>query len=123
MPVVTKTAAGLPTERTTLNFGTPVALAATGSAIGNAAAITGRFTVVSAADNAVGVQLPAIVTPGEVYLVVSSVASNGLLIYPQANSSINFGTANASYAMEGRQLHMFIASNATNWCSIGLANA
>ena len=123
MPVVTRTAAGLPTEPSTLNFGTPVALAGTGTVITNAAAITGRFTIVSGADNAVGVQLPAIATPGEVYLVYSSVASNGLKIYPQVNSTINDGSANAAYAMEGKALHMFVAANATNWLSIGLANA
>lgn len=123
MPVVTVTAAGARTESFGLNFGTPVALAAAGSAIGNAAAITGRFTIVSAADNAKGVQLPSTSQVGDAYLVYSSVSANGLLVYPHTNGTINDGSANASYAMEGRVLHMFVNQNGTNWCQIGLANA
>ena len=95
---------------------------AAGSGIGNATAITNRFTVVGAADNSKGVILP-VPTAGDMYLVISSVASNGLKVYPQVNSSINFGTANAAYTMEGQVLHMFVANNTTNWCQIGLANA
>lgn len=123
MPLVGRTAAGLPTEPTVLNLGVPVALAATGSAIGNAAAITGRFTIVSAADNSVGVQLPSPSTPGECYFIYSSVSANGLKVYPHTNGTINDGSANAAFAMEGRTLHLFVNQNGVNWVNMGLANA
>ena len=97
-------------------------LAGTGTVITNAAAITNRVTIVSGADNAVGVQLPA-PTAGDLYIVYSSVAANGLKVYPQVNSTINDGTANAAYVMEGKTMHLFLAANATNWIQCGLTNA
>ena len=124
MPVVSRTAAGAVTESLGgLNIGTPVALAAAGSAIGNAAAITGRFTIVSAADNAKGVQLPSTSQVGDVYWIYSSVSANGLLVYPHTNGTINDGSANGSFAMEGRTMHAFVNQNGTNWVNWGLANA
>lgn len=97
-------------------------LAATGSALGNAAAITHRVSIVSGADNAVGVILP-VPTVGDLYIVYSSVAANGLKVYPQANSTINDGSANAAYVMEGKTMHFFLAANATNWIQMGLTNS
>lgn len=122
MPLVATDVNGARSEASVLSFGAPAALAATGTVITNAAAITSRFTIVSGADNAVGVQLPA-AKPGDVYLVYSSVASNGLKVYPQTNGAINNGSANAAFAMEGQTLHMFVASTALNWLDMGLANA
>ncbi len=123
MPLPAVTADGVRREPSYLNFGPSVALAATGSVIANAAAITGRFTVVSGADNAKGVILPSGTQIGDAYLVYSSVASSGLLVYPPVNGTIDDGSANASVAVEGRSLQMFVNANGVNWVRMGLLNA
>lgn len=105
-----------------LRFSDIGSINAAGSAIGNATAITNRFSVVGAADNAKGVQLPT-PTAGDVYFVYSSVSANGLLVYPHTNGTIDSGSANASVAIEGRTINMFVAQNTTNWVRGGVLNS
>lgn len=97
-------------------------LAATGTVIGNAAAITHTITTVTGADDAKGVVLPATVA-GSVFLVYSSQATNGLKCYPPINSTINDGSANAAIVVEGKSLSIFVATSATNYASIFTVNA
>lgn len=74
---------------------TPVA--ATGAVIANAAALTTGFTLVSGADNTVGVQIP-VMAAGEECIVYSNAAGKVLKIYPQVGGQINEGGANTAYS-------------------------
>ncbi len=89
-------------------------IAAAGSVIANATAIANTVSVVSGADDAKGVVLPASVA-GKVYLVYSSQATNGLKLYPPVNSAINGGSVNAAVVIEGKSLAICVCTNSTNW--------
>ena len=119
---VSKNDSGLPTEAFPSALGPATTLAAAGSAIGNAAAIASRFTVVTGADNAKGVILPSTASPGDEYVIYSSVASNGLLVYPHSTGDINDGSGNASVAMEGKSVGRFIMLDGTTWVGMFTAN-
>lgn len=95
---------------------------AAGSAIGNATAIANRVSIVDGADDTKGVILPA-ATAGDEYFVYQTDATHGLKIYPQVNSTINDGTANAAIVIEGKTLAHFIATSTTNWAAIFTANS
>lgn len=93
------------------------AVAAAGSAQGDAAALTGVLNIVSGADGTKGVILPTC-AEGLQYFVYNSVATNGLKIYPATGGDINDGTANAAITIEGKTLAIFIGTDATTWaCS------
>lgn len=100
-------------------------IAAAGSAQGDAAAIpTGAsFTLVTGADGTKGVILPVPVMDGQVILVYSTVATNGLKIYPPSGGAINGGTGDAAITIEGKTLALFAASSAGNWTAIYTANS
>jgi len=123
MPLVTKTAAGAVSEAMPINHGPAVALAAAGSVIANAAAVTGRFHTVSAADDAKGVVLPSTASAGDEFLIYNENATQGLLVYPPVNGTINGGSANAAVTQEGKTLGRYIRANTTNWCAAFTANA
>jgi hypothetical protein len=74
---------------------TPVAAA--GAVIANAAAVLTGFTLISGADNTVGIQIPAMNT-GEMCVVYSNAAGKILKIYPQVGGQINEGGANTAYS-------------------------
>lgn len=97
------------------------AVAAAGSAQGDAAALTGMVNVVSAADGTKGVILPS-AAEGLVIHVYSSVATNGLKIYPPSSGTINDGSANAAITIEGKTMAYCIGTSATNWAVIFTAN-
>ncbi len=97
-------------------------VAGAGTAIGNATALLVGFTVVTAADDTVGVVLPAS-QPGKVVEIYSSVATCGLKVYPPVNSAINGGSANSAIVIEGKSLARFICTSASNWAGQYTANS
>ena len=123
MPVLTKTTSGAAVEPMPVNHGPAVTLAATGTVIGNAAAITARFSVVTGANDSAGVLLPSTAAVGDEYLVYSSTATSGLKVYPPVNSDINDGSANAAVAIEGKTLARFIRIDGTTWAAQFTANS
>lgn len=97
-------------------------VAAAGSAQGDATALSGAILYYeTAADGTKGVKLP---TPsaGQIVLVYTTVAANGLKVYPASGGAINGGSADAAITMEGKTLAIFIATSATNWAAIFTAN-
>lgn len=121
--VVSLNSSGLLTVPVPLNVGPAATLAAAGSVIGNAAAISSRFTVVTGADNTVGAILPSTARVGDAYFVYSSTATNGLKIYPPVNGDINDGSANAAVTIEGKTLGIFINMDGTTWVAMYTANS
>ncbi len=116
MPVVTKSdATGQLSERIALNLSSEI-VAATGTVIGNAAALSANANlhIVTGANDAVGVILPA-TSAGQLHVIYSANATNGLLVYPPVNSTINGGSANSSINIEGKTMAILVATNATNW--------
>lgn len=100
----------------------PVAVAATGSTTSDAAALTlGCLNVVSAADGTKGVKLPTGVA-GDVVRVYSSVATNGLKIYPPTGGDINDGSADAAITIEGKTAAILECVDGTTWAAIFTAN-
>ena len=100
----------------------PVAVAAAGSTQANAAALTaGVLNVVSAADGTKGVVLPTPVA-GDVVRVYSSVATNGLKVYPHSGGDINDGTADAAMTIEGKTMAVFEAVDTSTWASMYTVN-
>lgn len=97
------------------------ALTATGTVIGNAAAIT-KLVSYSTGDDAVGVKLPSCAA-GLVRYVYNLHATAGLKIYPSANDDINDGTANAAIVIEGKSLAMFVGLDDTTWAGQYTANS
>ena len=97
-------------------------LAATGTVIANAAPVVNSVTTVTGANDAKGVVLPA-TSGGKAILLYSDQATNGLLVYPQVNSTINGGSANAAITIEGKSAALFIPTNASNWAALFVANA
>jgi len=89
----------------------PVKLTATGSAIGNAAAVTvtsGVVELLLTGQNQ-GVQLPVAV-PGMQIEFVNSDPTNVGKIYPQAGASINGGAANGAVTINNNSISLLIAS-------------
>ena len=100
-----------------------VAVAAAGSATGDAAALTsGVLNYVSAADGTKGVKLPASPAAGDVCRVYNLHASNGLKVYPHTGGDINDGTTDAAVTIEGKSLALFECIDGTTWAAIFTAN-
>lgn len=91
------------------------ALAAAGNSQGTAAAITETTTIVSGADGTKGVILPADAPIGAVFEVYSSVATNGLKVYPPTGGDINDGTQNAAVTIEGKTFATFRNLDGVTW--------
>ncbi len=89
-------------------------VAASGTAIGNAAAIVEGFTYVTAANNALAVKLP-VGAVGMQVTVVNAVYTAGLIIFPQVNSAINNLSANASYNLGNGGKRIFTYAAAGQW--------
>lgn len=125
----TVTAGTSVTAGTTVTAGTggfimPVnpTVAATGTNNTNAASITGYgLTLVSGADDAVGVILPTAV-PGGIIYIKSTVASKVLKIYPAAGAQINALTVTTgNYNTAAAGVTILVASSATQWYTFPLA--
>lgn len=93
-------------------------VAATGSVITNAAAITADFTLVSAGDATTGVILPVATAARQ--LMVKNNANAVLKVYPQVNSTINALSANSSISMAAFTCAIFKAYNTTAWYTLPL---
>lgn len=91
-------------------------VAATGSAQGDAAALSIGLNTVSAADGTKGVVLPTAYAGARVQ-VYNEHASNGLKIYPATGADVNDGTANAAITIEGKTLATFVALDTTTWAA------
>ena len=95
-------------------------VAAAGSNQSGAAQLAGGFTLVSAADDAKGVKLPA-AAAGRVCIVKNNVSGKNLLVYPATSDKINGGTATSgSLTMAGLTAAMFIAYDDVDWYSLPL---
>lgn len=92
------------------------AIAAAGSAASDAAALTKQVNLVTGADGAKGVALPAAAAGISIYIVNTSATAN-LLVYPVngGNDNINSLAEDLPYSMSPGQESWFIASSATQW--------
>lgn len=104
-----------------LTAGTPATLAAAGADQAGAAAIVAQVTFVTAADGTKGVRLPA-VTAGAMYIVYSTVATNGLKVYPASGDDINDATGDAAITIEGKSMAIFIGMDTSTWGAIFTVN-
>lgn len=92
-------------------------LAAAGSDLAGAGAITKKITYVTATDNAKGVKLPTPAT-GDSYKIYNTVASKNLIVYPVSGGTINGGSANAAVTIYGKSgLDCFATSTSAYLCS------
>ena len=94
-------------------------VAAAGSNQGTAAAVSDGFTLVTAADDAKGVILPAAVA-GRTVIIKNNVSAKTLKIYPASGDAINALSANASYDIAGLTSTMLVAYDETTWYSLPL---
>ncbi|HYH63686.1 MAG TPA: hypothetical protein VD866_03215 [Urbifossiella sp.] len=97
------------------------AVAAAGSAQGDAAALSDGLNVVSGADGTKGVILPEAVA-GRRVSVYTSDATNGLKVYPATGDDVNDGTTNAAVTIEGKTHSIFEAVDDTTWAAVFTAN-
>ena len=95
-------------------------VAGAGSTQGDAAAIATGFTLVTLADDTVGVKLPT-ASAGLVCIVKSSVANKILKVYPNTSDGINALSVNAAISLaSGPTIAMFVAYDATTWYTLPL---
>jgi hypothetical protein len=94
-----------------------IALAAAGSGQSDAAAITTQVVAVTASDGAKGVALPAAATTTGPFIVINTVATANLLVYPVngGNDAINALSANAAFTLEPGGVAIFIPTSGTQW--------
>lgn len=104
-----------------LSLGNVATLAAAGADQAGAAAIVAQVTFVTAADGTKGVRLPA-VTAGAMYIVYSTVATNGLKVYPASGDDINDATGDAAITIEGKTMAIFIGMDTSTWGAIYTVN-
>lgn len=112
----TATIADLTATSLKLNVNT---LNATGSVIGNAAALAAGMNVVALADNTTAVILP-VAEAGMVVMVRSTVNSKTLPVFPQVNSAIDLLGANNAMTLYQAAVGasaIFVAGSATLWHS------
>lgn len=123
MPVVSVNDSGQVSVPILPSYGPATTVAAAGSAIGNATAITARVNLVTGADDTKGVILPSTANPGDEYLIYQTHATQGLKVYPHVNGDINDGSANAAIVQEGKTLGRYIMLDGTTWMAQFTANA
>jgi hypothetical protein len=93
-------------------------VAATGTVQADAAAVTTGFTLVSAADAAKGVKLPAAVA-GSVVILKNGAAAI-LKVWPNTDDAVNAIAANSNYVLAANTSVILVAYDATTWYSIPL---
>jgi len=100
---------------------TPTTLAALGTVQGDAAPIVRRFSLVTGADTAKGVILPATPYVGARYIIVNTVAST-LKLWPNTGDTINATAANTNVVLAASVVtECFAASTSAWWCAEGVA--
>lgn len=95
-------------------------VAATGSVVGDAAALNFGFNFVSAADATKGVILPAGAVGRIVYVKNSDAANAVLKVYPPTSGTINALSANAAISLAAKVSAIFICLDGTAWYTIPL---
>lgn len=96
-------------------------VAAIGSIQGDAAAIPGPVSTVTAADGTKGVYLPSTPVVGQLYKVINTAAAV-LKIYPGTGDTINATAANTAVSVAASVVTDCIpVSTAAWWCSEGVA--
>lgn len=97
-------------------------LAATGTNLSTAAQLAANtFTSVTAADDTVGVKLPATPAAGTWVFLKSTVADKILKVYPDASATINaIGSNGAISLASGPTPCIFIADSTTQWYTFPL---
>lgn len=96
------------------------AVAAAGSAQGDAAALALGLNVVSAADGTKGVKLPA-AAAGRVVFVKSTTAGQVLKVYPATGDAINALSANTALSLaSGATPAILVAADAATWYTFPL---
>lgn len=105
---------------TVTQFKLPVtAVTATGSVIGDAAALSSGINVVTGADGTKGVILP--VTTGGDVVIIKGVTSAVLKVWPQTGGAINALSASAAFsAPTGVMSFMLYSTSATQWYTLPL---
>lgn len=93
-------------------------LAALGSDLAGAAQLKPGVTAVTGADGAKGVRLPSGAGGGVTVLVVNTVDSQNLLIYPASGGVINYGSASAAYTLAGRKHALLVSVAADQWYTV-----
>jgi predicted RecA/RadA family phage recombinase len=94
-------------------------VAAAGSVIGDAAALSQGLNIVTGADGTKGVILPVAVPGMTVYL--KGTTAGVLKVYPQSGATINALSASAAMSLaSGAVPAIFVASSATQWYTIPL---
>lgn len=93
-------------------------VAATGTNQGTAAPITTGFTLVSAADGTVGVQLPTAVAG--LQCIIKNNAAAVLKVYPFSGDGINAIAVNSALSMASLTSAVYVAYDATTWYTIPL---
>jgi len=104
-----------------LKFMSVGTVAAAGSDASDAADLVDIVTYVTAADGTKGVQLPTPVA-GQIMVVYSTVATNGLKVWPHSGGDINDGTQDAAITIEGKTCALFVAVDTTTWAAIYTVN-
>jgi hypothetical protein len=95
-------------------------VAAAGSNQGTATAVAAGFTLVTGADAAKGVVLPA-ASAGLIVIIKNADAANAVLkVYPASGDAINALAANASYDMAAKTSVLLVAYDSTTWYSVPL---
>lgn len=95
-------------------------VAATGSAITDAAMVEANFLTVTAADATKGVRLSPFLGKNAIVILKNTVAAI-LKVYPQTSSgTINGGSAGAAYSQTASKSAMFINVGADTWHAIQL---
>jgi hypothetical protein len=92
-------------------------IAATGSTSANGASITKQISTVTAADNTKAVVLPAAATTQAPLLIVNTVTTATLPVFPVdgGNDQINGGAEDAAWVLGPGQSSWFIPVSATQW--------
>jgi uncharacterized membrane protein len=94
------------------------AVAATGSAQSDAAALAEGLNVVADANGTKGVRLPVAVAGAMV--IVKNTAAGALKIYPATGAAINAVAADGAYSITNLTSTLLVASSATQWYSVPL---
>ena len=96
-------------------------VAATGTIISDATALTEQINVITDADGAKGVILP-VATEDSVVIVINSNASSDLLVYPVLLSQINALEASSAFTVSSGQTATFVGRSATLWNTAEMSN-
>jgi hypothetical protein len=105
-----------------LRFGSTGAVTPAGTDHTNGGTLIYTVNVVTGADNTKGVVLPVPAAAGQIAIVYSATATNGLKVYPGLAGTINGGSANAAVTIEGKTAAICVSTDTANWAVVFTAN-